>query len=486
MAKILVLALFVLLGAAHHADAQTSSCDFETARSAALAQALSTDVAVPDRAVVPYREYLRQSSGAMIPRDLRGYRRVQIPLWFLNTATCEVSQVLIERKIENGRPVLENRTPGAEVDIEEGPHGKIWNGYNTPFYVPDEPELVILLNAWLPAGQTEPVHYSPFSFKLREFFSGLASRGLEHYRNDAREALADLRNRGTPSRTFPDRSLAEAAERWFGNVLPYIPFIEQSDHRWFEDFEAGAEELNPYRRVAEIIGANGDSAYNPTRSSAGAAGLMQIWPPTCERVIRRNYPQAGIPAGCGSLNEPPHSGHIEAIKSAVVHLDITMKALMDAERGTGFLGFITRNFMNLSGPEDFRFNRDLSRGRARGTDVRELQRRLNVPADGIFGSQTERALAVFQRENFGAMFTALEGNPDFLADLGERQVAAYNSSVAERVIPATRAYLDKWDEVHLHRRRGRLQTAPASLVYETVMYLRIYRLIRNNPILMVE
>ena len=458
-----------------------AECDFAKAKDAALVQAASLKLAVLDATVVPYREYLKRSDGTFIPRDLQGYKHMEIPLWFLDTGTCAVVPVLIERKIENGRPVLINKTPGVAVDIEDGPRGKIWNGYNTPYHVPGRPSFAVILNSWLPVGRQDPVYYSPFSLKWREFFPDIALRGMTHYRSDLKDALEDLRNRNVPSLAFPDSTLAEVADKWFGNVLPYIPFIEQSDHQWFEEFENGAEELNPYRRVAEVIGANGEFAYNPTRSSAGAAGLMQIYPPTCENVIRKNYPLAGIPPGCGSAGDYPHSGHIEGIKSAIVHLDVTLKAFMAAERSSGFFGFITRNFMNLSGGQNmYVFRRDLSQNRARGDDVRELQKRLGITADGIFGPNTKSALAKFQNDNFDSMLALLEGKNDFFTDLGERQVAAYNSSVVGRVIPSTRIYLDKWDQVHLERRGRVFVTSASSLVYETIMYLRIYRYVRDN------
>lgn len=471
---------FVILFALFVTEQVNAECDFEAARNVALSQALSVKTVLLDPIVVSYREYHHQRNGVLTVKNFKGYGRIEIPLWFLNVASCEVVPVLIERKIVNGLPILENKTPGVSVDIEEGPYGKIWNGYNTPYYVPDDTNLVALLNAWLPVGQTGQVYYTPFSFGLRKHFPTLTLLGRKHYQEDVKEALTDLRDRGTLSRAFPNMALAQVAERWFGNVLPYIPFIEQSDHRWFEDFEAGAEEFNPYYRVAQIIGANGNLAYNPTRSSAGAAGLMQIYPPTCARIIIKNYPDAGIPAGCGSLGDYPHSGHIEGVKSAIAHLDNTLKTFMDAERGSGFFGFITRNYMNLTRKSNFYFDRDLSQGKARGTDVKELQRILGVAADGIFGSRTRTALAEFQRKNFETMISALEGDPDFISDLGERQVAAYNSSVDARVIPATKNYLDKWDQVHLVRQSGTLRTPANSLVYETVMYLRIYRFLRDD------
>ena len=459
-----------------------AKCSFADAKNAAMARADSTKLIVFDSTITPYREYMKRNDGTLIPRNRKGYKHTEIQLWFLDTDTCEIIPALIERKIENGRPVLINKTPDITVDIEDGPRGKIWNGYNTPYYVPDKTSLVIIMNLWLQVDQTEPIRYSPFSLKWREAFPELAKQGLEHYQRDAQEALSDLRGRKTLSRAFPGVLLAEVAEKWFGNVLPYIPFIEQSDHRWFEEFENGMEEFNPYRRVAEIIGANGEFAYNPTRSSAGAAGLMQIYLPTCEDIIRKDYSLAGIPPKCGVAGDYLHSGHIEGIKSAIAHLDFTLKAFMDAERGTGFFGFINRNFMNSSGGQGaYFFQHDLTLDRSRGKDVSELQKRLNITADGIFGTRTKSALIKFQNDNFDSMFALLEGNNGFLADLGERQVAAYNSSVIGRVIPSTRIYLDKWDQTHLERRGKVFVTPTSSLVYETVMYLRIYRYVRDNP-----
>jgi len=484
VAKNLAIIILVLLFSA--TIMANTKCHFEEARNLAISESFNVNIAVFDSVVVPYKEFLKDSGGATIPRYSRGYRHIEIPIWFLDTDTCQVILVRIARKIEKGNPVLENKTSDFKVDIEEGPYGKIWNGYNTPFYISNKPSFVALLVSWLSVNQTDPIYYSPFSFKLRGFFPKLALYGLEHYQNDAQEALDNLLNRKTYSRAFPNKFLSEISEKWFGNIIPFIPFIEQSDHRWFEEFEAGIQELNPYRRTAEIIGINGNFAYNSTRSSAGAAGLMQIWPPTCENIIRKNYPEAGIPVGCGlgtELSHFKHDGHIEAIKSSIIHLDSTFKDFMNAERGTGFFGFITRNFMNISSIDDFYFKRDLSRGRTRGKDVQELQKRLNVPVDGIFGDQTKSALAKFQLENFEMIFFYLEGNPEFLVDLGERQVAAYNSNVIKRVIPSTMTYLDKWDQVHLQKRGNRLEIPHVSLAYETVMYLKIYRHIRNNPYL---
>ena len=76
-----------------------------------------------------------------------------------------------------------------------------------------------------------------------------------------------------------------------------------------------------------VVGANGDHAFEYTISKAGARGIKQIWPPTCEGVIRKNYPKAGIPKGCSAPLGSRLHGHIEGMKSAEVLFDNHLSAM---------------------------------------------------------------------------------------------------------------------------------------------------------------
>lgn len=244
----------------------------------------------------------------------------EIPLVLLHMDTCELRRITVTRRIEKGAFVIEDDAPDLEVGIEDWTYGAIWNGFNTPYAITPG-RWVAIGNLWRVYGSDdEYVFYAPFSRKLYVSFPSLLLAGEAHFNSDLTAAIDDLEARKVASRAFPGKLVAEVARERFVDDMSLIPQMEQADHQEFEAYRKGEIFVNPLDRAFYILGANGNDAFNGTRSKARAQGIMQIYPPTCA-LVRGRYPSAQIPVGCAAPLVSAMHSHIEAIKTAILLYD---------------------------------------------------------------------------------------------------------------------------------------------------------------------
>lgn len=257
------------------------------------------------------------------------YVKREIPLVLLNTFTCELKQLTIVRRIVRGGFVLDDQSADFDVGIEDRMYGRIWNGFNTPYEV-SPAEWVVIGNLWAVYGaKDEYVFYVPFSERLTERFPVLFLLGREHLERDLLDAVADLRSRKIMSRAEPGRLVADVAEERFLWDMRHILQMEHADIQEFMAYRDGAIVRDPLLRGLFILGANGDTAFNATRSGARAEGIYQLWPPTCAAIREKKYPGAGVPPGCRSRIGVAGHSHIEAAKTVILLFDNNTREVID-------------------------------------------------------------------------------------------------------------------------------------------------------------
>lgn len=120
-------------------------------------------------------------------------------------------------------------------------------------------------------------------------------------------ALADLRARGIKSRPHPDKLMADIIDR---HLIKALAIIEHTDGT---SLKANAD--TAVKRVYVTLALNPGSAYNYSRSSAGALGLMQFIPSTYNRLAARTY------LGLKPNFQDGMRDHTNALKASVVYLD---------------------------------------------------------------------------------------------------------------------------------------------------------------------
>lgn len=158
------------------------------------------------------------------------------------------------------------------------------------------------------AYDTEQAVYTPYSTTLHQ--PEVVARGKKVVDELVESALSDLRSRGIKSRAQPDKLLADVVNP---DLLTSIAVIEHAD--------SGALRSNSkavIERIYATIGLNPESAYNYSRSSAGALGLFQFIPSTYVSLAKQ--PQYGLKANF----EDGMRDHHNAMRAAAIYMDIIL------------------------------------------------------------------------------------------------------------------------------------------------------------------
>jgi hypothetical protein len=129
---------------------------------------------------------------------------------------------------------------------------------------------------------------------------------------------------------------------------------------------------------------DGDRLLQQLRKAPGRLGIQAI-------IYERRIYSAKSPQGRPYTGVAPHHDHL--------HIELTREAGQKLTHKT---------VERVLTPRTWRAGqRDLREGH-RGADVRWVQRKLGIENDGVFGSQTARAVRHFERERDGKPFTLLQ------------------------------------------------------------------------------
>ncbi len=268
-----------------------------------------------------------------------------IGLKIMNKDTGEVRIIKISLKVQkDGIKIIS--PSGYQIEITERSNGIRWNRWNTHYDIVSPQGWLVLKNKYPDIdeetrkvtvkdkrGKTKIVNkkvyvvkefiYSPYSGELHT--PELVEAGREYLKAVAKEALADLKDKGVYSKALPDTLVAELS------MLPPVfferlPILEHTDMTEFvEDSQKSIE------RVLVLIGANKSVAFSKTGSKAGALGWVQYTSKTYNS-IRKAYPAAKLMPDFVTAA----SDHKNSMKAAILLYDYNLAGLIK-KQGQGII-----------------------------------------------------------------------------------------------------------------------------------------------------
>ncbi len=264
------------------------------------------------------------------PRTRTDFVRRTIPLVLLNTFTCELATTSVTRTIRKSRLPTFLSTDDSRfiVFIEERAYGAVWNWWNSSLQVLAPEGWVVAALHWKERSTGQSIVYTPGSGDLIASFPSLPDVGREHFRSDHEAAAQRLTS--VPSRAVPGMSVEEVITTFFPRLLETIVSIEHADDHEVTAYRNGDFPISPIDRPFAVIAGNPETAFAFTASPAGAQGMMQVMPSTCQDM-RNKYPTARIPLGCF---EKPHP-HSVQIATAMLVLDYHLSIISQRLRHQG-------------------------------------------------------------------------------------------------------------------------------------------------------
>ncbi|MEK7138654.1 MAG: hypothetical protein AAB799_00540 [Patescibacteria group bacterium] len=297
----------------------------------------SVSLGVTEKVYYENRISIRSDGTKSVTRKKLSDKERVLGLKLINTETGEVQVIKVETKITVSG-VTVKAPEGYQIETVERPNGIKWNYWNTLYRV-TAPENTVVIENFFPREVRETISrvvkgkvrkeikkvvrgfsYVPHS----EFFEGgeneaiLVEAGKNRDKSVVAEALANLRERGVMSRSFPGTLVADVKAlnpRFFER----LPLLEQGD---LTEFTLDPEKT--VKRTLIILGANGEIAWKYTCNRSDACGWIQFTPRTY-RSLRVTFPAAKLivdfKEGAGN--------QVNSMMAAILLFDYNLKDLVD-------------------------------------------------------------------------------------------------------------------------------------------------------------
>ena len=162
----------------------------------------------------------------------------------------------------------------------------------------------------------EDVVYTPYSRTIHT--QATVDLGEDYVDSLVEGVYTNLRNEGIRSRAFPDRLLVDVIDPAMVKAIAAIEHLDESSLE--KDTDRALE------RFFVLMGTNPGAAYNYSRSSAGALGLVQFIPSTYNNLAARSG---------GKLEgnfERAMTSHAMAIRAQTMYLDVLLTEFSDKVR----------------------------------------------------------------------------------------------------------------------------------------------------------
>ena len=239
------------------------------------------------------------------------FRDVSLALWDPKTDAIRIVDV------KKKGTELQRVTPGApKIAVIRS------NGVNSEFSVATGENVVAIrypIYADRKISKTKTVYdvtdaiYTPYSRAIHT--PEMVEAGKRWFEKTVSGLFDDLRAKGVPSRAFPDKLLADVIDE---NFVKSIAIIEHLDNSAFLK--------DPRRQIESFyvtLAANEDDAYDFSKSSAGALGLVQFIPSTYAALVK--WPHLHLNPNFESGMRDP----VNAIRAQTAYLDYLLSRLPD-------------------------------------------------------------------------------------------------------------------------------------------------------------
>lgn len=250
---------------------------------------------------------------AKIAKDPEAPRELTLAIW--NKASDQIRYVQVRKN-------------GADLKVLEGGNGDsikvaVANGINSEMIVNGGGEDIVVATrfpVYRPTNAAQTVFavedevYVPYSRYLRT--PAVVEEGERYLDELATRVFDRLRVDGIKSRVFPDKLVADLIDP---AVVKSIAAIEHLDESSLQEDTGQALE-----RFFVIIGANRGEAYNYSRSSANALGLVQFIPSTYNALAKRTSWKLRADFETGMQD------HENAMRAEVLYLDELLYELPDS------------------------------------------------------------------------------------------------------------------------------------------------------------
>lgn len=242
---------------------------------------------------------------------------VTLAIW--NKITQRMRYLEIEKKGAQLRIAAADRAEFPSLRV------RFSNGVNTDYVVDTDGQSLVVATQYpilraVPGKKNtftiEEVVYTPYSSALHT--QATVDLGEEYVDSLVEGVYANLRQEGVRSRAFPDRLLVDVIDPAMVKAIAAIEHLDESS------LEKDADQA--LERFFVIMGTNPGTAYNYSRSSAGARGLVQFIPSTYTHLAARSS---------GRLDpnfERAMTSHAMAIRAQTMYLDVLLTEFSDKVR----------------------------------------------------------------------------------------------------------------------------------------------------------
>ena len=264
----------------------------------------SEPVATPiERAIERARALLQPKLTEHISAEDSDWKQVELILW--NKETDALRSVTVRK---NG-----TKLQAVQGDIS-GIRVTFANGVNSA-YASDKGEVVIAVRYPIavsigskkkPSYKNTDVIYAPYSAAVHQPDVVLA--GSTYVDKVYEQVFERLKHSSAHSKAFPEKTLAEATDLELAKLILMIEHVDNTSVQ--------ADALRQVERFLVIMALNKEDAYDYSRSSAGALGLVQFIPTTYASMVRL-YPDLQLEPDFEKAMRDP----VNALTAQVVYLD---------------------------------------------------------------------------------------------------------------------------------------------------------------------
>lgn len=241
------------------------------------------------------------------------FRAITLALW--NPTTDAIRLV---RALKKGRELRSNGDSIDHISVVRS------NGLNSEFFAGDEIVVAIRYPIYSEKKGTgkktvfevSDVVYTPYSRALHT--TEMATEGKRWFDGLVADVFARLRKAGVPSRAFPDRLLSDVMDPAFIKQIAIIEHVNEGALRSGAQWQVD--------RFFVTLAANEKGAYNYSKSSAGALGLVQFIPKTYAALTRWPHLELDVNFERGMRNPE------NAIRAQAAYLDYLLSRLPDEAR----------------------------------------------------------------------------------------------------------------------------------------------------------